>query len=35
MAQDMIYPGECSLCTLGEDEIHCFGVKYPTDINYV
>ena len=33
MAQDVIYPGEGSMCTLEKVEIHCFGVKYPIDIN--
>ena len=33
MAQDMIYPGEGSLCTWEKGEIHCFGVKCPIDIN--
>jgi len=27
MAQDVIYPGEGSVCTLEKGEIHCFGVK--------
>ena len=25
MAQDVIYPGEGSMCTLEKVEIHCFG----------
>ena len=29
MAQDMIYPGECSMCTWEKGGIHCFGVKCP------
>ena len=33
MAQDVIYPGEGSMCTLENGEIHCFVVKYPIDIN--
>ena len=33
MAQDVIYPGECSMCTLEKGEIHCLGVKCPIDIN--
>ena len=33
MAQDMIYPGEYSICTWEKGEIHCFGVKCPIDIN--
>ena len=32
-AQDVIYPGEGSMCTLEKGEIHCFGVKCPIDIN--
>ena len=27
MAQDVIYPGEGSVCTSEKGEIHCFGVK--------
>ena len=30
MAQDVIYPGEGSMCALEKGEIHCFGV---IDIN--
>ena len=33
MAQDVIYPGEGSVCTLEKGEIHCFGVNCPIDIN--
>ena len=33
MAQDVIYPGEGSMCTLEKVEIHCFGMKCPIDIN--
>ena len=33
MAQGVIYPGEGSGCTSEKGEIHCFGVKYPIDIN--
>ena len=33
MAQDVIYPGEGSMCTWEKGEIHCFGVKDPIDIN--
>ena len=29
MAQDVIYPGEGSMCAWGKGEIHCFGVKCP------
>ena len=32
MAQDVIYPGEGSMCTWGKGEIHCFVVKCPIDI---
>ena len=32
MAQDVIYPGDGSMCTWLKGEIHCFGVKYPIDI---
>ena len=32
-AQDVIYPGEISICALEKGEIHCFGVKCPIDIN--
>ena len=35
MAQDVIYPGEGSVCTREKGEIHCFGVKCPIDINQV
>ena len=34
MAQDVIYPGECSMCTWEKAEVHCVGVKCPMDINY-
>ena len=33
MAQDVIYPGERSMCAQEKGEIHCFGVKYPIDIS--
>ena len=33
MDQDVIYPGEVSMCTLEKGEIRCFAVKCPTDIN--
>ena len=33
MTQDVIYPGECSMCTWEKGEIHCFRVKCPIDIN--
>ena len=33
MAQDVIYPGEGSVCISEKGEIHCFGVKCPIDIN--
>ena len=33
MAQDVIYPGEGSVCTWEKGEIHCLGVKCPIDIN--
>ena len=33
MAQDVIYPEEGSVCTSEKGEIHCFGVKCPTDVN--
>ena len=33
MDQDVIYPGEGSMCTWEKGEIHCFGVKCPIDIN--
>ena len=33
MAQDVIYPGEDSVCVREKGEIHCFGVKRPIDIN--
>ena len=29
MAQDVIYPGEGSMCTLEKVEIHCFGMNCP------
>ena len=35
MAQDVIYPGECPMCTLEKGEIHCFVVKCPIYINQV
>ena len=35
MTQDVIYPGEGSVCTLEKGEIHCFRVKCPIDINWV
>ena len=33
MSQDVIYPGEGSMSTSENGEIHCFGVKCPIDIN--
>ena len=33
MAQNVIYPGEGSGCTIEKGETHCFGVKCPIDIN--
>ena len=33
VAQDVIYPGEGSMCAWEKGEIHCFGVKCPIDIN--
>ena len=33
MAQDVIYPGEGSVCTWEIGKIHCLGVKCPIDIN--
>ena len=33
MAQDVICPGEVSVCTWEKGEIHCFGVKCPIAIN--
>ena len=35
MAQDVICPGEGSMCTWEKGEIHYLGVKCPIDINYV
>ena len=32
-AQNVIYPGEGSVCAQAKGEIHCFGVKCPIDIN--
>ena len=32
-AQNVIEPGEGFVYTLEKDAIHCFGVKYPIDIN--
>ena len=32
MAQDVVYPGECSVCTLEKGEIRCFGGKCPISI---
>ena len=29
MAQDVIYPGEGSMCSWEKGEIHCFGMKCP------
>ena len=29
MAQEVIYPGECSMCTSEKGEIHSFGMKCP------
>jgi len=34
MAQDVIYPGEGSMCTWEKGEIHCVGVKCSIDINW-
>ena len=33
MAQDVIYTGECFVCTWEKGEIHYFGVKCPIDIS--
>ena len=33
MVQDVIYPGEGSMCSCEKVEIHCFVVKCPMDIN--
>ena len=33
MAQDVIYPGERSMCAGENGEMHCFGMKCPIDIN--
>ena len=35
MAQDVIYSGEGSVCTLEKGEVDCFGVKRPIDVNQV
>ena len=35
MAQDVIYSGEGSVCTLEKSEVDCFGVKRPIDVNQV
>ena len=32
MAQDVIYPGEGSMCTGEKEEINYFGIKCPIDI---
>ena len=32
MAQDVIYPGEGSVCTWEKGEIHCFGFAFITSI---
>ena len=33
MTQDVIYSGECFMCTWEKGEFHCFWVKCPIDIN--
>ena len=33
MAQDVIYPGEGSMCALEKGDIHFFRVKCPIDID--
>ena len=33
MFQDVIFPGECSVCTREKGEIHYFGVKCLIDSN--
>jgi len=33
MAQDIIYSGECSMCTLEKGEILFWGMEHPIDIN--
>ena len=35
MAQDVIYSGEGSVCTLEKREVDCFRVKCPIDDNKV
>ena len=35
MAQDVIYSGEGSVCTLEKGEVDSFGVKCPIDVNKV
>ena len=32
MFQDVIFPGECSVCTREKGEIHCFVVKCVIDM---
>ena len=32
MAQDVIYPGEVSMCAWEKGEINCFGMKCPIDM---
>ena len=32
MSQDVIYPGEGSMCTGEKEEINYFGIKCPIDI---
>ena len=32
VTQDVICPGECSMCTYGESEIYCFWMKCPVDM---
>ena len=34
MAQDVIYPGEYSMCTLEKCEIHCFEMKHLLSIRF-
>ena len=33
MAQDVMSSGDGSVCTSEKDEVDCFGVKCPIDIN--
>ena len=35
MTQDVVYPGECSMCTLEEGVLFCIWMECPEDISEI